>query len=202
MENNEEATVNIANYDSHKEVIAKWIRILFACQIVKILTATLNASAAIGNIAGWLSRIVTIAIIIALFNLSVVNERYRKAALFYGISVGGGILLALLNKSVFVMVLSICSIVASYHELNAHSEITASKDAKLSARWHSLFYLDMFAGIMVGVLSIIPMIIAAFAGVDTDLLISIFSIVLALINIVLEMLHVVYLKKTLVSYRD
>ena len=66
MENNEEATVNIANYDSHKEVIAKWIRILFACQIVKILTATLNASAAIGNIAGWLSRIVTIAIIIAL----------------------------------------------------------------------------------------------------------------------------------------
>jgi len=202
MENNEEATVNIANYDSHKEVIAKWIRILFACQIVKILTATLNASAAIGNIAGWLSRIVTIAIIIALFNLSVVNERYRKAALFYGISVGGGILLALLNKNVFVMVLSICSIVASYHELNAHSEITASKDAKLSARWHSLFYLDMFAGIMVGVLSIIPMIIAAFAGVDTDLLISIFSIVLVLINIVLEMLHVVYLKKTLVSYRD
>ena len=202
MENNEEATVNIANYDSHKEVIAKWIRILFACQIVKILTATLNASAAIGNIAGWLSRIVTIAIIIALFNLSVVNERYRKAALFYGISVGGGILLALLNKNVFVMVLSICSIVASYHELNAHSEITASKDAKLSARWHSLFYLDMFAGIMVGVLSIIPMIIAAFAGVDTDLLISIFSIVLVLINIVLEMLHVLYLKKTLVSYRD
>ena len=202
MENNEEATVNIANYDSHKEVIAKWIRILFACQIVKILTATLNASAAIGNIAGWLSRIVTIAIIIALFNLSVVNERYRKAALFYGISVGGGILLALLNKNVFVMVLSICSIVASYHELNAHSEITASKDAKLSARWHSLFYLDMFAGIMVGVLSIIPMIIAAFAGVDTDLLISIFSIVLVLINIALEMLHVVYLKKTLVSYRD
>lgn len=202
MENNEEATVNIANYDSHKEVIAKWIRILFACQIVKILTATLNASAAIGNIAGWLSRIVTIAIIIALFNLSVVNKRYRKAALFYGISVGGGILLALLNKNVFVMVLSICSIVASYHELNAHSEITASKDAKLSARWHSLFYLDMFAGIMVGVLSIIPMIIAAFAGVDTDLLISIFSIVLVLINIVLEMLHVVYLKKTLVSYRD
>jgi len=108
----------------------------------------------------------------------------------------------LLNKNVFVMVLSICSIVASYHELNAHSEITASKDAKLSARWHSLFYLDMFAGIMVGVLSIIPMIIAAFAGVDTDLLISIFSIVLVLINIVLEMLHVVYLKKTLVSYRD
>ena len=202
MENNEEATVNIANYDSHKEVIAKWIRILFACQIVKILTATLNASAAIGNIAGCLSRIVTIAIIIALFNLSVVNERYRKAALFYGISVGGGILLALLNKNVFVMVLAICSIVASYHELNAHSEITASKDAKLSARWHSLFYLDMFAGIMVGVLSIIPMIIAAFAGVDTDLLISIFSIVLVLINIVLEMLHVVYLKKTLVSYRD
>ena len=202
MENNEEATVNIANYDSHKEVIAKWIRILFACQIVKILTATLNASAAIGNIAGWLSRIVTIAIIIALFNLSVVNERYCKAALFYGISVGGGILLALLNKNVFVMVLSICSIVASYHELNAHSEITASKDAKLSARWHSLFYLDMFAGIMVGVLSIVPMIIAAFAGVDTDLLISIFSIVLALINIVLEMLHVVYLKKTVVLYRD
>ena len=202
MENNKETTVNIANYDSQKEVITKWIRILFACQIVKILTATLNASAAIGNIAGRLSRIVTIAIIIALFNLSVVNERYRKAALFYGISVGGGILLALLNKNVFVMVLSICSIVASYHELNAHSEITASKDAKLSARWHSLFYLDMFAGIMVGVLSIIPMIIAAFAGVDTDLLISIFSIVLALINIVLEMLHVVYLKKTLVSYRD
>lgn len=202
MSDTNESVMPSPNFDSFKDVIVKWVHILFLCQIVNLFTTVLGAIAAIGSIAGWLSRIVTIAIIIALFNLSVVNERYRKAALFYGISVGGGILLELLNKNVFVMVLSICSIVASYHELNAHSEITASKDTKLSARWHSLFYLDMFAGIMVGVLSIIPMIIAAFAGVDTDLLISIFSIVLVLINIVLEMLHVVYLKKTFVLYRN
>jgi len=83
-----------------------------------------------------------------LFKLSVVNARYRKATIFYGISVGGGILSSLLNMNMFILVLSIFSIVASYQELNAHSEITASKDAKLSARWHSLFYLDMFAGII------------------------------------------------------
>ena len=202
MVDNNEITMNGENFEPHKETIVKWVHFLFLCQIAKLFITALGEIFTISGITGWVSHIASLATVFALFKLSVVNARYRKATIFYGISVGGGILSSLLNMNMFILVLSIFSIVASYQELNAHSEITASKDAKLSARWHSLFYLDMFAGIMVGVVSIIPMIIAAFAGVDTDLLISIFSIVLVLINIALEMLHVVYLKKTLVLYRD
>ena len=202
MENFNEFTENVPNYNAHRNIIAKWVQVLFVCQIVKLFMTALGAISVVSDIAGWVSRIISFATIFALFKLSVVNARYRKATIFYVISVGGSILALALNMNMFALLLSICSIVASYQELNAHSEITASKDAKLSARWHSLFYLDMFTGIMVGVLSIIPMIIAAFAGVDTDLLISIFSVVLALINIALGLLHVVYLKKTLVLYRD
>lgn len=201
MDNNE-ITMNGENFEPHKETIVKWVHILFLCQIAKLFMTVLGAIPLINDIAGWVSRIISLANIFALFKLSVVNVRYRKATIFYGISIGGSILSLTLNMNMFVLVLSICTIVASYQELNAHSEITASKDAKLSARWHSLFYLDMFAGIIIGVTSIIPMIIAALAGVDTALLISIFSIVLTLINIVLGLLHVVYLKKTLVLYRN
>lgn len=202
MVDNNEITMNGENFEPHKETIVKWVHFLFLCQIAKLFITALGTISVINDIAGWVSRLISFATVFALFKLSVVNARYRKATIFYGIFIGGSILSLAINMNMFALVLSICSIVASYQELNAHSEITASKDAKLSARWHSLFYLDMFAGIMVGVVSIIPMIIAAFAGVDTNLLISIFSIVLALINIVLGLLHVVYLKKTVVLYRD
>jgi len=140
MVDNNEITMNGENFEPHKETIVKWVHFLFLCQIAKLFITALGEIFTISGITGWVSHIASLATVFALFKLSVVNARYRKATIFYGISVGGGILSSLLNMNMFILVLSIFSIVASYQELNGHSEITAAKDAKLSARWQYLFY--------------------------------------------------------------
>lgn len=202
MSDTNEIVTPSPNFDSFKDIIVKWVHILFLCQIANLFTNVLGAITAIGSIAGWLSRIVTVVIIIALFNLAVVNERYRKAALFYGISVGGGILSALLNKNMFGVVFSICSIVASYHELNAHSEITASKNAKLSKRWHFLFFYQMVVGLISGFISSAGVVIAVLAEMNPDAIVSFALIVTALVGVILGLFHVMYLKQTLRLYNE
>lgn len=200
MENYNEITENVTDYDAHRNIIQKWMRILLICQIANLCATALGAIAAISSIVGWISHIITIAIIVSLFNLSAVNERYRKTAIFYGISVSGSILSALLNKNMFAMVLAICSTVATYHELNAHSEITAPKNAKLSNRWHSLFYYQMVVGLMSGFITSAGVVIAVLADIDPDTIVSVALIVIALLGVIVNLFHVKYLKQTLALY--
>jgi len=202
MSDTNENVMTTPDFDSHKDVIVKWVQILFICQVANLFAAALGAVAAISSILGWISRIITIAIIVSLFNLSAVNERYRKAALFYGISVGGGILSAVLNNNMFGMVLSICSIVATYHELNAHSEITAPKNAKLSKKWHSLFYYQMVVGLISGFITSAGVVIAVLAEMDPDAIVSVALIFVALLGVIVNLFHVMYLKQTLSLYRE
>lgn len=201
MENYNEFTETVVDYDTHKDIITKWVQVLFICHIATFVASALGMIPAINTIAGWLSRAISIAIIIPLYKLSGVNERYRKASIFYGIAVGGGILTTLLNMTMFAMVLSICSIIANYHELNAHSEITAHKDEKLSKRWHSLFYWELCVGILAAFLGMIPIMIAVFAGADSDAIIQIGTICGIVITLFLDALRILYLKKTLILYR-
>ena len=200
MEDDNRTIVEMPEHESHGTIIVKWIQILFVCEIVRVVLSVLSTIPEIPSFTGWISRVVSVAAIASLFNLAVVNVRYRKAAIFYCISVGGSIVLSLLHISALTIVLSICSIIASFQELNAHSEITATRNARLSERWHSLFYLEMFAGIIVVFLGMIPAIIAVFAGVDTDVITSIMAIILALVNIAVRLLHVMYLKQTVDLY--
>ena len=201
MEDNSRNIVETAEYEPNRIVIVKWVQILFVCQVVRVVIVLINAIPEIPSFTNWISSIVSAIVIFALFQLAIVNERYRKASIFYCVSVGGAIVVSLLNMSLLALPLSICAIIASYHEFNAYSEITASKDIKLSNRWHSLFYVEIFTGIIAGTIGVVPMIIAAFAGVDTEVLISLFTLVLAMINVVVELLHVVYLKQTISLYQ-
>lgn len=201
MEDDNRTMVEMMEYEIHGTIIVKWIQVLFVCEIVRLALTVVSAIPGIPSFIGWISRAVSITVIVALFHLIVVNERYRKAAILYCISVGGGIVVSLLKISGLVLVLSICAIIASYQELNAHSEVTALKDTKLSARWHSLFYLEMFAGIMVALLGMIPAIIAGLAGVSTDVIISIMTIILEMVNVTVGILHIVYLKQTVALFQ-
>lgn len=202
MENYNEISENVVDYDAHRNIIKKWMKVLLICQIANLFASALGAISAISSIVGWVARIITIAIIVSLFNLSAVNERYRKAAIFYGISVGGGILSALLNKNMFGMVLSICSIVATYHELNAHSEITAPKNEKLSKKWHSLFYYQMVIGLISGFIVPAGVVVAVLAEVDSDVIVSFALIITAIVSVILGLFQALYLKQTLHLYSE
>lgn len=188
--------------DVSRAILSKCIQILFVFQIVELFTEVLSVISLISGFTVWISRITSVLTIGVFFKMGSANKRYCKASLFYGISVGGAILLSLLGKSMFTIVLSICSIIACYHELNAHSEITASMNAKLSKRWHSLFYLELTIGLLAGLLSAIPIIIATVAGADPNTITSITKICATIASVFLNLLRVIYLKQTLSLYRN
>lgn len=195
QDNNDLFFVNV-----HKDFLGKCIQILFVCQIVELFTEALGVVSLISGITVWISRITSIVTIGVFFKMGYANERYRKASLFYGISVGGTILLSMLDKSIFAIVFSICSIIASYHELDAHSEITAAMDAKLSKRWHSLFYLELTTGLLAGLITVFSIIIATIAGADPNIITSITTICVTATSVVLNLLRVICLKQTLALY--
>jgi len=102
----------------------------------------------------------------------------------------------------FSIVFSICSIVASYQELNAHSEITAPKNAKLSKRWHSLFFYQMVVGMISGFISSAGVVIAVLAEMNPDTIVSFALAVIALVGVILGLFHVMYLNQTLRLYNE
>lgn len=188
--------------NEHNEIIAKWIRVLLICQIATVITTALTVFAAVNAIAGWAARIVSIAAIAALFSLAPVHERYRKAALFNAIALGGGIVTALLKLEVFGMVLSICGIVGTYHELNAHSELTEPKDEKLSKRWQALFWYEVIAGLFAGLFATVAVVVSAFAGIDQDTIVSMAVTAAAVVSVIVALIRVLYLKQTLTLYQE
>ena len=202
MKKNMENVTPFHDYDSHKDAIAKWVQVLLICHIAAFVALALGMIPVISTITGWISRAISVAMIVPLFNLSAINKRYRRATIFYGIAVGGDILTALLSITTFGTVFSICAVIATYQELNAHSEITAHKDEKLSGRWHSLFSWELCVAILTVFLGAIPIMVAAIAGVDSDTIIKVGTIFGIAIALFLKAIRILYLKKTLALYKD
>lgn len=176
--------------ENNKKLITKWLQILYYCVIVRFILS-------IGISIPLLSRIVSIVIIVALFNLAPVNEKYRTSMFFQAVSFVGTILSSLLKIPLITVVFLVCSIVASYYQYNAHSEITQEKDTKLSEKWHSLFYLEIFSGFIVAFFSLIPIILGVFGQMDVNTVTFIESIISRVVNLALYCLHGLYLKKTI-----
>lgn len=202
MTDHDEMYMESTNFDDQKPIIAKWMYVLFICNIASMIVTALNVISAISGVTGWVTRGISVVMIVALFNLTVANERYRKAAIFSAIVVGGGIAVAVLKMNLFTMVISICAIIANYQELHAHSELVASKDVKLSNRWRSLFGYELVVGIISGVFSSAAVVIAVLADVDAEMITSVTVAVFALINLVIGLFRVMYLKQTLGLYRE
>lgn len=202
MTDHDEMRMEDTLMDDQKPIIAKWLQVLFACGIASMILTALNAIPVLSGAAGWISRIVSAVMAVALFKLSPVNERYRKAAIFSAVTVGGGIAVTVLKMNLFTMVISICALIANYQELNAHSELVAPKNSKLSKRWHSLFYYELVVGLITGVLSSAAVVIAVFADVDAEVITTVTVAVLGAINIIIGVFRIVYLKQTIGLYRE
>ena len=202
MTDHDEMYVEAHHMDEQKPLIAKWIYVLFVCGIASMILSALNAIPVLSGAAGWISRIISVAAAVALFKLAPVNDRYRKAAIFSVVYVVGGIAVTVLNMNFFTMVISICAIIANYQELNAHSELVAPRDAKLSSRWHSLFYWELAVGLVTGFLSSAAVVIAVLADVDAEAITSVTVAVLSAINVVIGLFRILYLKKTVGLYRE
>lgn len=197
MDNTNEIIEEVIEQETHKAIIIKWLKVLYYYLIFKFILSS-------GVNIGWLSLLNSIVLILALFNLATINEKYRKSAFFYTISLCGSLIVELFKINLVTLtfvVFALCSVMAAYFQYNAHAEITKIYDFKLSQKWRSFFYLDLLSGFWVMIICLIPIILNSFGQIDSNMLDSIETMAGRIVNLVLVCLHGLYLKKTIDLYK-
>lgn len=193
----------VPDYESHRETLLKWLRVLYLYSILSLVVSIATAVAGSSTAATLIGAAVSLAAVVACFCLGPVNERYRKAAIFFTVSLGGSLLILVVpGASLISLAASVCSIIASYQELNAHSEITASKDAGLSRKWHSLFYWQLVIGIISGVATSAAVVIAVMADMDPEKIVYFTVLFTVLIGSVFALVRISCLKRTIALYQE
>jgi len=180
-----------------KALFLKWIKNLFYVQCVALVGIVIGQIPIIGSWFKWITTIVAIGEVYCLYQLMSVNERYRKAAIFSGIAVGLIVVANVIDFGLFSIIISICSIIGLYQEFNGHSEILLTIDNRLSKKWHTLFYWNLFGGIIVALISVPVVVIASLAVLFDANVISVLAVLVAAsFSLILQIVYLVYLKRT------
>ena len=179
-----------------RTTLARWFKALLLCQTAELCTEVLDLFGILSGVAVWTSRIAAAVVIVTLAQMAETNPRYRKAAVFHAVALAGGVLVRL-GLGVLALVLSVCSLVAMYHEFGAHEQLLAPLDETLAARWHSLFYWKLFGGLLAAVVGMVPALVLTLLGWQTDAVTTVVTACIAVVTLALEGLHALYLRQTL-----
>ena len=178
------------------DLLIKWLRVLLCIAIVSIVNSVISILPIIpASVTTWISRGIMVAMVVCMFRMAPVNERYKKAGILRAVWLGCMIASLVFLPSILILTASILSIIAVYQEYSAHSEVVADKDAKLSRNWHSLFNWSIVTGLLVGFGSMITALIASFAGVEITRITAIVTGILSVPQLVIEIVYLLYLKK-------
>ena len=186
----------------HRERLLKWLPILLKCTIASMLATIATALIGSNLIITLISLFVSVVHLTVLFILAAVHGRFRTAAIFSAVSAGGTLLALYVNNGLITLAISICSILASYQELNAFSEITAPLDAKLSRKWHSLFYWELAVGLLSGVFTSAAVVIAVLADLDPETIVKFALYFITAVTAALSFIRILYLKQTTALYQE
>ena len=186
------------NVENISELQVKWLRVLVYIATISIVNSVVSLLPIIpASVTAWISRGIMVAMIVCMFRLAPVNERYKKAGVLRAVWLGCMIASLIFMPSILSLVASILSIVAVYQEYNAHSEVIAEKNAKLSRNWHNLFNWSIVTGLLVGFGSMVTALITSFAGVEITRITAIVTGILSIPQLVIEIVYMLYLKKML-----
>ena len=184
------------NLEFKSDLLTKWLRALVYIAIVSIVNSVISILPIIpASVTTWISRGIMVAMVVCMFRLAPVNERYKKAGILRAVWLGCMIASLVFLPSILILTASILSIIAVYQEYSAHSEVVADKDAKLSRNWHSLFNWSIVTGLLVGFGSVVTALIASFAGVEITRITAIITGILSVPQLVIEIVYLLYLKK-------
>lgn len=180
----------------HKELLQKWLGMLFYIQIASIAITLVNSVSNLDSITRWASKALSLVTIWSLFQLKAVNSRYRIAS----ITNAGVFICGLLTTPINSSALSLSSIlmlagataawVAAYQEYHAHGELIAQADEPLAKRWNSLFILEILMGLGVSLFSTVATVVLVSAEMDSK---TVTTIILAVTNIVYLLMDALYL---------
>ena len=185
------------NMENRLELLVKWLRVLMYIAFVSLVNSVVNFLPFVpAAVTTWISRGIMVVVVICMFQLASANARYKKAGIMRAIMLVCTLITALAYaSSILNLVASILSIIAVYQEYNAHSELIADKDSKLSGKWHSLFTWGLIAGILVGFGSTVTVLILTLMGSDVVRLTAIIVGVLSIPQMILDLVYMLYLKK-------
>lgn len=184
------------NLEFRSDLLTKWLRALVYIAIVSIVNSVISILPIIpASVTTWISRGIMVAMVVCMFRMAPVNERYKKAGILRAVWLGCMIASLVSMPSILVLAASVLSIIAVYQEYSAHSEVVADKDAKLSRNWHSLFNWSIVTGLLVGFGSVVTALIASFAGVEITRITAIVTGILGMPQLVIEIVYLLYLKK-------
>ena len=181
-------------------LLTRWLSVLFYAEIATLVMLAVAMIPALDGISGWIGRIVQAAVLVALYQLSLVHERYTKAFLYFAIAFVGSLFQVYAGSNPLTTIASICGLVATYQEYHAHSEILSMKDTYLADKWVSLFFWEMAVGILGSVATIAAVMFGANAGMEEGLLVILGVAIVGVLELPLSLLRLRYLKKMIGYY--
>ena len=182
----------------------KWLRALMYIAIVSLVNSIISFLPVVPAVlTSWIARGIMVALIVCMFQLAPVNVRYRKAGIMRAVMLVCTLITALVSgTSIMNLAVSILSIIAVYQEYNAHSELIADKDAKLSGKWHSLFNWSIATGLLVGFGSAVAVLILSLMEMNVVGVTALVVGILSVPQMILDLVYVMYIKKMISSFED
>ena len=192
------------NMENRFEVPVKWLRVLMYIAIASLINSVINNLPFVAStVTTWISRGIMVAMIVCMFQLAHANERYQKAGIIRAVMLVCTLITAFVKgTSVLTLAASILSIIAVYQEYNAHSELIADKDSRLSGKWHSLFGWSLVAAVLVGFGSTVTVLILSLMGMDTVRLTAIIIGILSIPQMILDVVYMMYIKKMISAFEE
>lgn len=192
------------NMENRCDLLVKWLRVLMYIAIVSLINSLLNFLPIIpASVTTWISRGIMVAMVICMFQLAPANERYKKAGIMRTVMLSCILITTFLYASpVLTLAASILSIIAVYQEYNAHSELVADQDAKLSRKWHSLFNWSIGSAVLVGFGSVAATLIVSMTEMETVRIVIIINYILSVPQLVIEVVYLLYLKKMIAIFSE
>jgi hypothetical protein len=171
----------------------KWLRYLMYVGIAATVIALLSIFLPNG-LTRWIGLAVSGVTAYLLFMLTGSNARYKKSAIFYGVSLG----ITVLGIQLLGLVGDICAIVAQYQEYHAHGELIEEQDPTLAGKWGSLFWLQVALSVIVALLgAVIATALIMAANLEEAVVTLIITVIVAVLTLALKALYLSYLNRTI-----
>ena len=189
--------------NEHKEVLSKYLRILFYTQIAYMVITCINALTHWDSITAWVNKGITVIGIWCLFQLLKVNPRYRTAAITRAGALICGLLTLPVNtsglglSSILMLVGSLCTWITDYQEYHGHSEVAAQWDEKLAKKWKDLFVWEVVVALGTSVFSVFGTVMLMAADMLSDTITTVVILLSTVLGLLLEGLYLIYMKRTL-----
>ena len=179
--------------------IRVWLPVLMYSAIVSLINSAITYIPFIpASLTSWVSRGIMLVVTVCMFQLAPVNDRYKKAGFFRATMLVCTLVTSYLyGSAVLTLIASIVSIISVYQEYNAHSEVIADLDARLSRGWHSLFNWSILSAVLLSFGASIVAVILVLADMEGGAS-RISAIAIGLLSVpqcIIEIIYIMYIKK-------